>query len=94
MVMAEGFAVGRDKVVTLMRWMGIQALCRRPKTSKPAPGHMVFPYLLRNRAITRPNEVWAMDITYGRMAKGFVHLAAWSWTGRPVSCWPGACPSP
>ena len=68
----EGVAVGRDRVRTLMRRMGIEALYRRPNTSKPAPGHMIFPYLLRGLAIGRANQVWAMDITYIPMAKGFV----------------------
>jgi putative transposase len=88
MLVAEGFAVGRDKVVTLMRRMGIEALYRRPNTSKPAPGHMIFPYLLRDRPIMRPNEVWAMDITYIRMAKGFVYLAVvLDWATRRVLAW-------
>ena len=61
---AEGHEVGRLHVATLMRRMGIEAIYRRPRTSKPAPGHKVYPYLLRNVAVTRPNQVWAMDITY------------------------------
>jgi putative transposase len=56
--------------------MDITALYRRPNTSKPTPGHKVYPYLLRNLAVTRPNQVWAMDITYIPMARGFVYLAA------------------
>ena len=72
MLRQEGVAVGRDRVRTLMRRMGIEALYRRPNTSKPAPGHMIFPYLLRGLAIGRANQVWAMDITYIPMAKGFV----------------------
>ncbi len=72
----EGIAIGRDRVITLMRRMGIEALYRRPNTSKPAPGHQVFPYLLRGMTIDRPNQVWAMDITYIPMARGFVYLAA------------------
>ena len=59
----EGLSVGRLHVATLMRRMGIEALYRRPNTSKPEPGHKVFPYLLRKLAVTRPNQVWAMDIT-------------------------------
>jgi hypothetical protein len=55
------------------RWAG--AGCRRPNTSKPAPGHKIYPYLLRNLAVTRPNQVWAMDITYIPMKRGFVYLA-------------------
>jgi putative transposase len=88
MLQEDGFVVGRDKVRTRMRRMGIEAIYRRPNTSKPAPGHMVFPYLLRNRPITRPNEVWAMDITYIRMAKGFVYLAVvLDWATRRVLAW-------
>lgn len=59
----EGRKVGRLHVSTLMKKMAITALYRRPNTSKPAPGHKVYPYLLRNLAVTRPNQVWAMDIT-------------------------------
>ena len=73
---AEGVKIGRCRVITLMRRMGIEALYRRPNTSKPAPGHQVFPYLLRQMKIDRPNQVWAMDITYIPMARGFVYLAA------------------
>ena len=72
----EGFTVGRLHVATLMKTMGIEALYRRPNTSKPAPGHKVYPYLLRKLAVTRPNQVWAMDITYIPMARGFVYLVA------------------
>jgi putative transposase len=68
--------------------MGIEALYRRPKTTKPAPGHKVHPYLLRNMDIARPNQVWAMDITYIPMALGFVHLAAViDWHSRRVLAW-------
>lgn len=73
---AEGVKIGRCRVITLMRRMGIEALYRKPNTSKPAPGHMVFPYLLRGMTINRPNQAWAMDITYIPMAQGFVYLAA------------------
>lgn len=59
-----------------MKKMAITALYRRPATSKPAPGHKVYPYLLRNLAVTRPNQVWATDITYIPMARGFVYLVA------------------
>jgi len=71
----EGIAIGRRHVRTLMRRMGIGALYRRPRTTKPAPGHKIYPYLLRGLEITRPNQVWAMDITYIPMARGFVYLA-------------------
>ena len=70
----EGFTAGRLHVATLMKTMGIEALYRRPNTSKPAPGHKIYPYLLRKLAVTRPNQVWAMDITYVPMARGFVYL--------------------
>ena len=60
---AEGFTVGRDHVVTLMRRMGIEAIYRRPNTSKPAPGHKIYPYLLRDVVVERPNQAWAMDIS-------------------------------
>ena len=71
---AEGCRIGRRHVKTLMRRMGIEALYRRPRTTKPEPGHKIYPYLLRGMAITRPNQVWAMDITYIPMARGFVYL--------------------
>jgi putative transposase len=61
---AEGSQIGRCHVKTLMRRMGIEALYRRPRTTKPEPGHKIYPYLLRGKDITRPNQVWAMDITY------------------------------
>jgi putative transposase len=84
----EGSKVGRRHVKTLMRRMGIEALYRRPRTTKPAPGHKIFPYLLRDVAVTKPNEVWAMDITYIPMAKGFVYLAAViDWFSRRVLSW-------
>src|SRR5450755_4429930 len=84
----EGFAVGRLHVATLMKRMGIEALYRRPSTSKPAPGHKIYPYLLRKLAVTRPDQVWAMDITYIPMARGFVYLAAVvDWFSRRVLAW-------
>ena len=84
----EGREVGRLHVATLMRKMGIEAIYRRPRTSTPAPGHKVYPYLLRNVAVTRPNQVWAMDITYVPMARGFVYLAAVvDWFSRRVLAW-------
>jgi putative transposase len=85
---AEGYRAGRRHVATLMKKMGIEALYRRPNTSKPAPGHKIYPYLLRNLPITRPNQVWAMDITYIPMARGFVYLAAVvDWFSRRVLSW-------
>lgn len=84
----EGFTAGRLHIGTLMKRMGIEALYRRPNTSKPAPGHKVYPYLLRKLAVTRPNQVWAMDITYIPMARGFVYLAAViDWFSRKVLAW-------
>ena len=85
---ANGSKVGRRHVKTLMRRMGIEALYRKPRTTKPAPGHRIFPYLLRGLEITRPNQVWAMDITYVPMAKGFVYLAVvLDWFSRRVLSW-------
>jgi putative transposase len=63
LLQAEGHKVGRLHVSTLMKRIGLEALYRRPNTSKPAPGHKVYPYLLRNLPVVRPNQVWAMDIT-------------------------------
>jgi len=76
MVQREGFPVGRRHLSTLMRRMGIEAIYRRPNTSKPAPGHKIYPYLLRGLKVDRPNQVWAADITYNPMARGFVYLVA------------------
>jgi putative transposase len=72
----EGFPVGRRHVGTLMKRMGIEAIYRRPNTSRPAPGHKIYPYLLRGVKVERPNQVWATDITYIPMARGFVYLVA------------------
>ena len=88
MLAAEGSVQGRRHIKTLMRRMGIEAIYRRPRTTKPEPGHKIFPYLLRGLAITRPNQAWAMDITYIPMAKGFVYLAAvLDWATRRVLSW-------
>jgi putative transposase len=84
----ESVVIGRQRVATMMRRMGIEAIYRRPSTSKPAPGHKIYPYLLRGVAITRPNQAWAMDITYIPMARGFVYLAAVvDWFSRRVLSW-------
>jgi putative transposase len=84
----EGVVIGREQVATLMRRMGIEALYRRPNTSKSALGHKIYPYLLRGLAVERPNQVWAMDITYIPMARGFVYLAAVvDWFTRRVLAW-------
>jgi putative transposase len=85
---AEGCKVGRRHVKTLMKRMGIEALYRRPRTTKPEPGHKIYPYLLRGMEIARPNQVWAMDITYIPMARGFVYLAVvLDWFSRRVLSW-------
>ena len=85
---AKGSKVGRRHVKTLMRRMSIEALYRRPRTTKPEPGHKIYPYLLRGMDVTRPNQVWAMDITYIPMAKGFVYLAVvLDWFSRRVLSW-------
>jgi putative transposase len=85
---ADGSKVGRRHVKTLMSRMGIEALYRRPRTTKPEPGHKIYPYLLRGLEIVRPNQVWAMDITYIPMAKGFVYLAVvLDWFSRRVLAW-------
>jgi putative transposase len=85
---AKGSKVGRRHVKTLMQRMGIEALYRRPRTSKPEPGHKIYPYLLRGIEIARPNQVWAMDITYIPMARGFVYLAVvLDWFSRRVLSW-------
>jgi putative transposase len=85
---AEGSQIGRRHVKTLMRRMGIEALYRRPRTTKPEPGHKIYPYLLRGSEITRPNQVWAMDITYIPMARGYVYLAVvLDWASRRVLSW-------
>ena len=72
----EGVEIGRRHVATLMKRMGIEAIYRRRNASKPAPGHKIYPYLLRGLKIERPNQVWACDITYIPMARGFVYLVA------------------
>ena len=81
----EGIEIGRQHVATLMKKMAIEAIYRRPNTSKPAPGHNIYPYLLRKLAIVRPNQVWATDISYIPMARGFVYLVAIvDWFSRKV----------
>jgi putative transposase len=88
LLLGEGYQVGRLRVRNLMKRMGIEAVYRRPNTSKPAPGHKIYPYLLRTLPVTRPNQVWAMDITYIPMARGFVYLAAVvDWFTRRVLSW-------
>lgn len=84
----RGVIVGRKHVATLMRRMGIEALYRHPRTTQPHPGHRVFPYLLRDLEILRPNHVWAMDLTYIPMRRGFLYLVAvLDWATRRVLAW-------
>ena len=88
MLRAEGCPVNRKRVQRLMRRMGIAALGPKPRTTKPAPGHKIFPYLLRNLAIDRPNQVWAADITYIPIGRGFLYLVAViDWASRAVLAW-------
>ena len=84
----EGVEIGRQRVITMMRRMGIEAIYRRPNTSKATPGNKIYPYLLRGVTVDRSNQVWAMDITYIPMARGFVYLAAViDWFSRRVLAW-------
>ncbi len=83
-----GIRVGRKLVATLMKRMGIEALYRKPRTTRKHPQHRVYPYLLRGLTIDRPNQVWAMDITYIPMARGFVYLTAVvDWYSRKLLSW-------
>jgi putative transposase len=83
-----GVAIGRDHVRTLMRRIGITAIYQRPKTTQRSAAHPVFPYLLRTLTVTRPNHVWAADITYIPMARGFVYLVViMDWASRKVLSW-------
>ena len=83
-----GHPAGRNKVRRLMRLMGLEAIYRRPNTSKPAPGHRTYPYLLRGLEVSRVNQVWSADITYILMAKGFLYLVAiMDWHSRHVLAW-------
>jgi putative transposase len=85
---AEGHPINRKRVQRLMRRMGIAALGPKPRTTKPAPGHKIFPYLLRNLVIERPNHVWAADITYVPIGRGFLYLVAIiDWASRAVLAW-------
>ena len=84
----EGFPIDRKRVRRLMRLMGIEALGPKPRTSKPAPGHKIYPYLLRDMTIERPNQVWAADITYIPIGRGFLYLVAViDWASRAVLSW-------
>ena len=88
MLRAEGHTVNRKRVQRLMRKMGIAALYPKPRTTKPAPGHKIFPYLLRGMTIDRANQVWAADITYVPIGRGFLYLVAIiDWASRAVLAW-------
>ena len=85
---SQGPQVNRKRVRRLMRLMGLTAIYRRPRTSKPAPGHKIYPYLLSGLKITRPDQVWAADITYIPMARGFLYLVViMDWYSRYVLSW-------
>jgi len=84
----RGYKVNRKRVQRLMRIMGLEAIYPKPKTSRPHPGHKVYPYLLRNLNINRPNQVWTADITYIPMARGFMYLVVvMDWHSRKVLSW-------
>ena len=84
----EGLIVNRKRVQRLMRIMGLTALYPKPRTTKPTPGHEIYPYLLRDLTIDRPNQVWCADITYLPMARGFLYLVAvMDWHSRKVLSW-------
>ncbi len=84
----EGIDVGRHRVRRLMRLMGLQAIYQAPRTSDPHPEHRIYPYLLRNMEITRPNQVWCADITYIPVQRGFLYLVAiMDWATRHVLAW-------
>jgi putative transposase len=88
MLKREGHAIGRGRVRRLMKRMAIEALYRRPNTSRRHGTQAIYPYLLRNLAVERPNQVWATDITYIPMRRGFVYLAAvMDWYSRRVLAW-------
>ncbi len=88
MLQREGVEVGRLHVATLMRLMGIEAIYRKKRTTIPAPGHKIYPYLLRDVLIERPNQVWSTDITYIPMRGDFLYLVAvMDWFSRFVTAW-------
>ena len=87
-LLQQGYLVSRKRVRRLMHLMGLEAIYRRPTTSKPAPGHRVYPYLLRGGGVNRVDQVWAADITYIPMAQGFLYLVAiMDWHSRYVLAW-------
>ena len=83
-----GYCVGRHRVRRLMRLMGLQAIYQEPRTTQPHPQHKTYPYLLRNLAVTKPNQVWCTDITYIPIKRGFLYLVAvMGWYSRKVLSW-------
>jgi putative transposase len=89
---SQGEVISRKRVQRLMREMGLQAICPKPNTSKPHPEHKIYPYLLRNVAIERVNQVWSTDITYIPMSEGHVYLCAvMDWKSRYVISWSVSC---
>jgi putative transposase len=85
---SQGYIINRKKVRRLMQLMGLKAIYRKPKTSKPGPGHHIYPYLLKGLKVTRPNQVWAADITYIPMQKGFLYLVViMDWYSRCILAW-------
>jgi len=87
-LLTRGFRVGRDHVSTLMRRMGISAVAPKRRLSKPAPGHKIYPYLLRDLPVTEAGHVWSCDVTYLPMRKGFCYLTAiMDWASRRVLSW-------
>ena len=88
MLRTLGHEVGRRRVRRLMRLMGLEALCPKPNLSKPAPGHKIYPYLMKGLNINRPNQAWCSDITYIRLDGGFVYLVAiMDWYSRKILAW-------
>jgi putative transposase len=88
MLRQDGHAIGRKHVATLMKRMNIEAVYKKPNTSRRHPAHAVYPYLLRHMEISRPNQVFAADITYIPMKRGFVYLfAVMDWASRRVLAW-------
>jgi putative transposase len=84
----KGYKINRKRVQRLMRTMGLEAIYPKPKTTRPHPAHKVYPYLLRNLAVERPNQVWAADITYIPMSRGFMYLVAvMDWYSRKILSW-------
>jgi putative transposase len=84
----EGYTVGRKRVRRLMAKMGLEPVYQRPRTTVPHPDHQIYPYLLREMVINRPNQVWCSDITYIPMRRGFLYLVAvMDWATRKVLSW-------